>query len=114
MFVNKTIRINGVAYTLSKLSPNLFLGEEYFPLNNLIEKKEPTLSEVSKEKDALKGLMQSTIKKSLIKVKRRFKKVDINFALKSIMKNADLYSYLFSEIVRISFGIKKKTKYLYS
>ena len=114
MFANKTIRINGVAYTLSKLSPNLFLGEEYFPLNNFIEKAEPKISDVAKETDALKALMKKTIEKSLVKVRQGFSKIETGFAIKSIMKNAELYSYLFSEIIRLSFGIKKKTKYLFT
>lgn len=114
MFSTRNIWIMGTAYKISKLAPSHFIGEENYLLNNIVEKINSTgkALQTQDELDSVKKLMQQVIEKSLISV-GLFKKFDKVFAIDTLMKNPNMYAYLFSEIIRFSFGIKKKTKYLF-
>jgi hypothetical protein len=105
----------GTAYEIRKLSPSDFIQDDNFGLNNVIEKVNKTGNalETQDEVDKVKSLMQKVIEKSLIKVSKWFKSFDRDFAIRTLMQNPEMYSYLFSEIIRLSFGIKKKTKHLF-
>lgn len=115
MFQTRNIWIMGTAYKINRLAPSHFLSEENFLLNNITEKINATGKALEKqcEIDSVKELMQKVIEKSLIAVWGVFKKFDKDFAIKTLMQNPNMYAYLFSEIIRFSFGIKKKTKSLF-
>lgn len=105
----------GMAYKINRLSPSDFIGDDNFMLNNIVEKINSTGKALDNQSeiDEVRLLMQRVIEKSLLSVGVFFKKFDKAFAIKTVMQNPNMYAYLFSEIIRFAFGIKKKTKYLF-
>ena len=115
MFSKRNIKVSGITYQIGRLSPSSFISEDVFALNNIIEQVEagnPALDNQDQVDQAKESIFK-IINKSLIGVKKGFKTLDTEFALSVLMKNTEVYSYLFTEIIRLSFGIKKKTKYLF-
>ena len=112
------IKVNGVKFAVKQLSPSLFMDKNYmFPMTNVVEKaytnekinESEMLEQVENFKDKIKDALLLGIDyvqdtRFLIKTK----KVPIDTYIEKIMINSELYSYLFSEIVNHSLGIKKK------
>ena len=109
MFGKKTIRIAGVAYTISKLSPMSFVEDDYFPVSHVIEKLKGKIDSNAKLPDGAKETMQKVIEKSLVKASFYFKRLNKDAVLKRIMEVEEIYSYLFVEIVSFAFDKKKRT-----
>jgi len=118
LFKIKMIKVNGVKFAVKQLSPSLFMDKNYmFPMTNVVEKaytnekinESEMLEQVENFKDKIKDALLLGIDyvqdtRFLIKTK----KVPIDTYIEKIMINSELYSYLFSEIVNHSLGIKKK------
>lgn len=112
----KTIRFGGVAFKIRKLSPAMFLENENYPLNNIISDSEKMTAEnVEKESDKIKEMMLEMINKGVVSVRSLlFKKLDKKEMIDRVMEVPDMYAYLYSEILKYSFNLKKKTKSIFN
>ena len=120
LFEHRVFKVNGVRFSIRKLSPSLFLDKEYsFPMTSVIEIENIISEETGKQKndsiEEYKHKMKDAILISVVYVKSGFfsKKQKIDDYIDKIMEEPELYSYLFSIIVSHSFGQKKNYLHLF-
>lgn len=113
---HKTVRLNGVRFTIRKLGQQVFLDKDYtFPMTSAVEKAKSEARELSEKEmfkvtDDFKEKMEDVITRGVVDVRSGWfrKRAPIGSVLGALMENPELYSLLFSLIVNHSLGIKKK------
>lgn len=108
----KKIKINGVKFTISRLTPAMFLDKDYLlPISSaaeLADKKDMSDKELEKTIKDFQDIVKDTILKSTDRVKIWFKEYDITDVIDDIMENVALFTRLYNEILYFSLGQKKK------
>ena len=112
LLTDKKVRIGAWVFFLKKLKPSDFLNDPTFPLNNLITSKVSNATESKENIDAVKESIKITLLKGISRVYKWFTPKKVDIAVDFIMDNPDLYGYLFEQIIKYSFDIKKKTTHL--
>lgn len=116
LLLTDKIRLGAWVFYIRKLKPSYFLANDSFPLNNFIKYTDKNEIKIDSNinTDAINKAFKETLSKGIIKGRRWFKTYSNEDCLEIILQNEELKAYLFAEIVRISFNIKKKTKLLHN
>jgi hypothetical protein len=103
----KTIKLGGVKFTIRKLTPALFLDEDSYPLNNIIEKMKNNADIGDAEVNLYKDTIKKIILKAVVNIGFWFDSKKIDLIIDDIMEAPELYNALFVNIMNHSFGVKK-------
>ena len=115
LFSYKTVKINGVAFVIKRLSPLDFLAtEQWFPISNWLDAKlayeiENDKTKIDTETETFKLRVKDLLLRSVIKVKYNGKEYNIKEYIDDIMNEPEIYNRLFIEIVvKHTLKLKKK------
>ena len=114
LFSYKTVKINGVAFVIKRLSPLDFLAtEQWFPISNWLDAKlayeiENDKTKIDTETDAFKLRVKDLLIRAVIKVKYNGKEYNIKEYIDDIMTEPEVYNKLFILILQHTLKLKKK------
>ena len=114
LFSYKTVKINGVAFVIKRLSPLDFLAtEQWFPISNWLDAKlayeiENDKTKIDTETETFKLRVKDLLSRAVIKVKYNGKEYNIKEYIDDIMTEPEVYNKLFILILQHTLKLKKK------
>ena len=99
----KSFRYNGCKFVYRRLTPDLFLNQQY-PLSKYTEVMKSDKTTDEKVQD-LREYIRPAIEKGVIDVRKWFR--SIPYSIDEIMEEVELYNKLYVKIIQFTF--KKKT-----
>ena len=114
LFSYKTVKINGVAFVIKRLSPLDFLAtEQWFPISNWLDAKlayeiENDKTKIDTETETFKLRVKDLLLRAVIKVKYNGKEYNIKEYIEDIMTEPEVYNKLFILILQHTLKLKKK------
>ena len=114
LFSYKTVKINGVAFVIKRLSPLDFLAtEQWFPISNWLDAKlayeiENDKTKIDTETETFKLRIKDLLLRAVIKVKYNGKEYNIKEYIDDIMTEPEVYNKLFILILQHTLKLKKK------
>lgn len=114
LFSYKTVKINGVAFVIKRLSPLDFLAtEQWFPISNWLDAKlayeiENDKTKIDTETETFKLRVKDLLLRAVIKVKYNGKEYNIKEYIDDIMTEPEVYNKLFILILQHTLKLKKK------